>query len=42
VRDNYEDEVINSDKDVFLDLWAPWCSACKNFEPVLEDIAKAF
>lgn len=37
--DSFETDVIDNDKTVVVDFWAPWCSPCKALAPVLEEIA---
>ena len=37
---NFEELVVNSDKKVLLDFWAPWCGPCKMIAPIVEEIAK--
>jgi len=39
-KNNFHNEVIESDKPVLLDFWAPWCSHCRMVMPIVEEIAK--
>lgn len=39
-KNNFNQEVLNSDKPVLMDFWAPWCGPCRMVVPLVEEISK--
>lgn len=38
-KENFEKEVLASEKPVLIDFWASWCGPCKMVSPVIDEIA---
>lgn len=39
-KDNFDKEVVESDKTVLIDFWASWCMPCKMLSPVVDEVAE--
>lgn len=38
--EKFEDEVLNTDKTVLVDFWAPWCGPCRQVAPILDRLSE--
>ena len=39
-KDNFQQEVLDSQKTVLVDFWATWCGPCRMLSPVVDEIAQ--
>ena len=41
-KENFEEEVLKSEKPVLIDFWATWCGPCRMIAPIISEIAEEY
>lgn len=39
-KENFEEEILKSEKTVLVDFWASWCGPCRMVSPIVDEIAE--
>lgn len=41
-ENNFDEEILKSEKPALVDFWAPWCGPCKMIGPIIEGLAEEY